>query len=82
MVVIPELGNTISMIVQQVPVAVKAVQKWLTDLPDSYPALAPAVAELNIDWSSLADSIVTFCVYFPNQNIPYTFYKYGVVLSI
>lgn len=48
-VVIPELGNTISMIVQQVPVAVKAVQKWLTDLPDSYPALAPAVAELNID---------------------------------
>ena len=59
-VVIPELGNTISMIVQQVPVAVKAVQKWLTDLLDSYPALAPAVAELNIDWSSLADSIVTF----------------------
>lgn len=59
-VVIPELGNTISMIVQQVPVAVKAVQKWLTDLPDSYPALAPAGAELNIDWSSLADSIVTF----------------------
>lgn len=59
-VVIPELGNTISMIVQQVPVAVKAVQKWLIDLPDSYPALAPAVAELNIDWSSLADSIVTF----------------------
>ena len=59
-VVIPELGNTISMIVQQVPVAVKAVQKWLTDLPDSYPALASAVAELNIDWSSLADSIVTF----------------------
>lgn len=59
-VVIPELGNTISMVVQQVPVAVKAVQKWLTDLPDSYPALAPAVAELNIDWSSLADSIVTF----------------------
>ena len=48
------------MIVQQVPVAVKAVQKWLTDLPDSYPALAPSVAELNIDWSSLADSIVTF----------------------
>ena len=59
-VVIPELGNTISMIVQQVPVAVKAVQKWLTDLPDSYPALAAAVAELNIDWSSLADSIVSF----------------------
>ena len=59
-VVIPELGNTISMIVQQDPVAVKAVQKWQTDLPDSYPALAPAVAELNIDWSSLADSIVTF----------------------
>ena len=63
-VVIPELGNTISMIVQQVPVAVKAVQKWLTDLPDSYPALAPAVAELNIDWSSLADSIVTFVMAF------------------
>lgn len=59
-VVIPELGNTISMIVQQVPVAVKAAQKWLTDLPDRYPALAPAVSELNIDWSSLADSIVTF----------------------
>ena len=66
-VVIPELGNTISMIVQQVPVAVKAVQKWLTDLPDSYPALAPAAGVVSSGvgiFSGIVSGVVTFVIAF------------------
>lgn len=59
-VVIPELGNTISMLMEQIPVAVKAVQKWLVDIPEKWPALAPAVEELDIDWSSISSSAVDF----------------------
>lgn len=59
-VVIPELGNTIALLGEQIPVAVKAVQKWLADIPEQYPALAPAIEELDIDWSSISASIVNF----------------------
>lgn len=59
-VVIPELVNTIGMLAEQIPVAVKAVQKWIMDIPNRYPALAPAIEELNIDWSSISSSIVDF----------------------
>lgn len=59
-VVIPELGNTITLLAEQIPVAIKAVQKWLSDIPSQYPALAPAIEELDIDWSSISTSIVNF----------------------
>lgn len=59
-VVIPELGNTIAMIAEQIPVAVKNVQRFLMELPDKFPALAPAVEELDIDWSSFGAAAVDF----------------------
>lgn len=59
-VVIPELGNTIALLGEQIPVAVKAAQKWLTGIPKRYPALAPAIGELDIDWSSVSTSAVNF----------------------
>lgn len=59
-VVIPELANTIGLLAEQIPLAVKALQKWLSDIPKQYPALAPAIEELDIDWSSISASIVEF----------------------
>lgn len=59
-VVIPELGNTISMLIEQIPVAVKAIQEWLVEIPEKWPALAPAIEELDIDWSSISTSVVDF----------------------
>lgn len=59
-VVIPELGNTITMLAEQIPVAAKSAQKWLTEIPQKWPALAPAIEELNIDWSSISSSAVKF----------------------
>lgn len=59
-VVIPELGNTINMLMEQIPVAVKAAQKWLMEIPEKWPALAPAVEEMDIDWSSISTSAVDF----------------------
>lgn len=59
-VVIPELGNTISMLIEQIPVAVKAIQEWLVEIPEKWPALAPAIEELDIDWSSISASVVDF----------------------
>ncbi len=60
LVVIPELGNTVTMLMKQIPVAVRTVQKWLADIPEMYPALAPAIAEMDIDWSSVSSSAVRF----------------------
>ena len=59
-VIIPELGNTVAMLGEQIPVAIKAVQKWLADIPKQYPALAPAIEELNTDWSAVSASVVNF----------------------
>ena len=59
-VIIPELGNTVAMLGEQIPVAIKAVQKWLADIPKQYPAFAPAIEELNIDWSAVSASVVNF----------------------
>lgn len=59
-VIIPELGNTVAMLGEQIPVAIRAVQKWLADIPKQYPALAPAIEELNIDWSAVSASVVNF----------------------
>lgn len=59
-VVIPELGNTISMLAEQIPVAIKGAQKWFSELPEKWPALAPAIEELDFDWSSISSTAVAF----------------------
>lgn len=59
-VVIPELGNTITMLAEQIPIAAKGAQQWITEIPEKWPALAPAIEELNIDWSAISASAVQF----------------------
>lgn len=60
LVIIPELGNTIAMLMEQIPVAVRAAQRWLAEIPEQWPMLEPAVEELNIDWSSISSAAVGF----------------------
>lgn len=59
-VVIPELGNTITMLAEQIPVAVKSTQRWFVEIPEKWPALAPAIEEMDLDWASLSSSAVAF----------------------
>ncbi len=59
-VVIPELGNTITMLAEQIPVAVKSMQRWFVEIPEKWPALAPAIEEMDLDWASLSSSAVAF----------------------
>lgn len=59
-VVAPELGNTITMLMAQIPVAFKTAQNWLEELAEQWPALGPALAEINIDWSEISSSLVKF----------------------
>lgn len=59
-VVIPELGNTLTLLMAQVPAAFDTVQKWLEDIPKQWPALKPAIEDMNIDWSSISSSVVNF----------------------
>ena len=35
MVIAPELGNTASMLMEQIPVAFRRAQRWLAELPDN-----------------------------------------------
>lgn len=60
LVVIPELGNTITMLAEQIPVAVKSMQRWFVEIPEKWPALAPAIEEMDLDWASLSSSAVAF----------------------
>ncbi len=57
-VVIPELGNTITLLVEQIPVAFEQMQKWMGSLGDQWPALEPFVSEMNVDWQSLSQTAV------------------------
>lgn len=59
-VVIPEVGNTITMLVAQIPKAFETMQEWLEGLTKQWPALEPAVAEIKIDWSAISSSVVGF----------------------
>lgn len=59
-VVVPELGNTITMLMSQVPAAFNSVGEWLEELPKQWPALQPAIEDLNIDWASISSSVVGF----------------------
>ncbi|MBO5070981.1 MAG: AI-2E family transporter [Roseburia sp.] len=57
-VIFPELGNTVSLLAAQIPKAFDNLSKWLATIPEEYPALAPAIADLNIDWSSISKTAV------------------------
>lgn len=57
-VIVPELGSTVRMLMEQIPAAFNAVSSWLNDLQKEYPALAPAASELDIDWMSVSASMV------------------------
>lgn len=57
-VVIPELGNTITLLLEQIPVAFEQMQKWMGSLGDQWPALEPFVDEMNVDWQSLSQTAV------------------------
>lgn len=60
LVVLPELGNTFSSLLAQIPLAIENLQNWLEDLSKQWPALEPAIAELDIDWSKISSSSVSF----------------------
>lgn len=59
-VIIPELGNTVSMLVSQIPTAFNAISDWINDMLQQYPVLEPAIGNLDIDWSSVSSSAVKF----------------------
>ncbi len=59
-VVIPELGNTVKLLITQIPAAFSGMQEWLDAVPEKWPWLGPAIEDLNIDWSSISEAAVGF----------------------
>lgn len=57
-VVIPELGNTITLLMDQIPAAIEQLQKWSVELEKEWPVLEPFIEELDIDWKSLSATAV------------------------
>ena len=59
-IVIPELIETFATLIDRIPQTFYAVSDWAMGLGEKYPLIAPTIAEMNIDWSSLSNVAVNF----------------------
>lgn len=59
-VIIPQISDTIMLIVKQVPSAFKAFQQWIYVVTDQLPTVQTYIEKLNINWSSLSSYAVQF----------------------
>lgn len=59
-VIIPQISDTIMLIVKQVPSAFKAFQQWIYVVTDQLPTVQAYIEKLNINWSSLSSYAVQF----------------------
>lgn len=59
-VIIPQISDTIMLIVKQVPPAFRAFQHWIYNVTDNLPTLHAYIEELDINWTSLSSYAVSF----------------------
>lgn len=59
-VIIPQISDTIMLIVKQVPSAFKAFQQWIYVVTDQLPTVQAYIEKLNINWGSLSSYAVQF----------------------
>ncbi len=59
-IVIPELMETFSVLVEQIPRTVTNIQQWVLTLLEENPSLEALISELKIDWTVLSDMAVNF----------------------
>lgn len=72
-IVIPELIETFALLIEEIPKTFTAIQNWLMTIPEKYPALEPALSEIEIDWTSLSNMAVAFV-----QNFAMTMFNSGI----
>jgi predicted PurR-regulated permease PerM len=58
--IIPEIGRTISVIIERFPGFVKRMEGQLNELAVQYPAVSTFLSGYRIDWDQLAQNAVTF----------------------
>ena len=56
----PQLGETIGVIINQIPKFFNDVQVWINQLMDEYKWVADQLGQLEIDWNSLSKSLISF----------------------
>lgn len=57
-VIIPEVSNTVKVIIQQVPVAFNAFQKWIYSVTANLPNVQSYLDELNLNWSTISSHAI------------------------
>ena len=58
-VIIPEVSNTIKIIIKQVPVAFNAFQTWIYSATANLPNVQSYLDDLNINWSTISTHAIT-----------------------
>lgn len=58
-VIIPEVGNTLMIIIAQVPGAFNDFQTWMYDMTKDLPNVQSYLNELDLDWASISSHAVT-----------------------
>lgn len=56
--ILPEIGNTVKLLVDGVPDWLKKVKEWCVEYAEEYPMISEAISGLNIDWESTAKSLL------------------------
>ena len=56
----PQLGETIGVIINQIPKFFNDVQVWINQLMNEYKWVADQLGQLEIDWNSLSKSLISF----------------------
>ncbi len=57
-VVLPEIGNTVMLLVNEVPAWLEKVKAWGLEYAEEYPMITEAISNMNIDWQATAKSLL------------------------
>ena len=60
MIIVPEIGQTFSSLVKQIPLAVQQLQQYLSDISKKNNIVSMIMDELNINWNSIAKTITSY----------------------
>lgn len=58
LIIIPEVGNTIGLLVETIPEFVDRVRDWVMKMLEKYPSISEYMNEVTFDWNKISDTLL------------------------